>query len=356
MAALYPAIPSMSLGQPRIHSLPSKLHQASRAGFTGIELFIDDLTEFATREFNSNSLAAASHIRTLCTSLNLSIICLQPFTFYEGLLDRSQHSYLLNTKLPHWFSIAHALGTDLIQVPSNFLPSSVGPGSGGQATTSGDTDLIVSDLQKLADSGAAQDPPIRFVYEALAWGNHVYTWEKSWEIVQLVNRPNLGLCLDTFHILSWVYADPGSKDGVRVDAKERLQTCLEGLRREIDPKKVFYVQVVDGERLSGVLDETHPFYVSGRPSRMSWSRNARLFAFEEHRGGYLPVLEVVRAFIDFGFSGWVSLELFSRFLGNEDPDVPREYAKRGIESWEKLVKKIGLDCPRGESAPVQHHL
>lgn len=57
---------------------------------------------------------------------------------------------------------------------------------------------------------------------------------------------------------------------------------------------------------------------------MSWSRNARLFALEEVRDGYLPVLEIAREIFRLGFYRWASLELFSR-------------------SWGKLVEALGLD-------------
>lgn len=241
-------------------------------------------------------------------------------------------------------------------MPSNFL--SPDPET-GTARTSGDTGLIVSDLRRLADLGAAQSPPVRFVYEALAWGNHVFTWEASYEIVMRVDRPNLGLCLDTFHILARVYADPLSRTGVRETAEADLRAGLASLRA-IDPAKVFYVQVVDGERLAAPLDEKHPFYVPGRPSWMNWSRNARLFALEEDRGGYLPVLEVVEAFVGFGFSGWVSLELFNRSLAEPHSGVPGSHAKRGIESWRKLVRRLGLwraaSTSPGVGAAVQHRL
>ena len=353
----------MSLGKPGTHSLPHKLDQASSQGFQGIELFIDDLDSYAETEFSGDRIAAAHAVRRRCSSLNLTIICLQPFTFYEGLLDRTQHTHLLEHKLPLWFRIAHALNTDLIQVPSNFLPPD--PTTNAPRTT-GDKDLIVSDLRELADLGAAQTPAIRFVYEALAWANHVYTWEASYDIVTRVNRPNLGLCLDTFHILGWEYADPAALTGIRgtrAEAETDLRASLTRLREMIalDPARIFYVQVVDGERLSSPLDETHEFHVPGRPSRMNWSRNARLFAFEEDRGGYLPVLDAVRAFVDAGFRGWVSLELFSRSLAEPHPGVPEAHAKRGIVSFGKMIEKLGgsgtASSPvvAGPSA-VQHRL
>ncbi|PLB43744.1 putative 4-hydroxyphenylpyruvate dioxygenase [Aspergillus steynii IBT 23096] len=347
-------IASMSLGRPGIHPLPNKLHQAALHGYSGIELFFDDLSHLAETSHGGDLLAAAHHVHSLCTSLNLSIICLQPFAFYEGLLDRSQTEHLLTEKLPLWFQLSRILHTDLIQIPSNFLPAD--PQTGAPRTT-GDREIIVSDLRRAADLGLAQSPPFRFVYEALAWGNHVDTWEAAYEIVVAVDRPNLGICLDTFNLAGRVYADPASASGKTANAELALQESLTRLRETVDVKKVFYLQIVDGERLAAPLTEGHEWHVASQPCRMSWSRNARLFAFEEERGGYLPVEEVARAFFDTGFEGWVSLELFSRTLADPDPRTPERHAKRGYESWRKMVKLLGLkeggtDESDGESVSV----
>lgn len=333
------AIASMSLGRPGIHDLPSKLHQASLHGYSGIELFFDDLDHLARASHNGDLHAAAHHIHSLCTTLHLTIICLQPFTFYEGLLDRDETTRLLTEKLPLWFELSHILHTDLIQIPSNFLPAD--PLTSAPRTT-GCTSTIISDLQVIADLGASQSPPIRFVYEALAWSNHVSTWDHAYAIIEQVNRANLGICLDSLNLAARVYADPATPSGKTPTADADLAASLSLLRERVNPDKIFYLQIVDGERLSSPLTESHEWYVANQPSRMSWSRNARLFAFEEDRGGYLPVLEVARAFFDTGFEGWVSLELFSRTLADPDPETPKRHARRGYESWRKLVAELGL--------------
>ncbi|KAJ5894015.1 hypothetical protein N7495_005706 [Penicillium taxi] len=358
-----PGIASMSLGRPGIHDLPGKLMQAAAHGFEGIELFFDDLDFYAQRTFNGDHLAAAHATRRLCERLGMVIICLQPFSMYEGLIDRAETDRLLHDKLPKWFPLARALGTDLIQVPSNFL----GPDpETGKARTTADRTVIVNDLQRLADLGAGAG--FRFVYEALCWGDHVDTWEASWEIVRDVDRSNFGLCLDSFNIAGRVYADPASPTGCTPNAAADLAASLERLRTaNIDPAKIFYVQLVDGERLTSPLDEKHPFHVAGQPVRMSWSRNARLFPFEEERGGYLPILDVARVFFeDLKFKGWVSLELFSRTLANTDPFTPADHARRGIESynkaaeifqWEGQEKKTVTMVPEYIPGPApQHHL
>ncbi|KAL4866456.1 hypothetical protein BDV12DRAFT_210464 [Aspergillus spectabilis] len=338
-------IPTMSLGRPGLHPLDDKLRVAAAHGFEGIELFIDDLTHHAATRFNNSLPQAAQHISALCKSLNLTIICLQPFAFYEGLLDRSQTSRLLNEKLQLWFELVDILDTDMIQIPANFLQND--PETQAPQTT-GDIDTIVSDLQIITDLGASRQRPIRFVYEALCWSTHIDTWEAAYNVVDLVNRPNFGLCLDSFNMAGRIYADPESPDGKTPDAEDAVKTSISNLLSwshsgKLDINKIFYIQLVDGERLTSPLNTSHPFYVPNQPARMNWSRNARLFPCEEDRGGYLPVIEIARAFLDIGFEGWVSLELFSRSCNDSDPNVPGEHARRGMEGWRGVVERLELD-------------
>ena len=115
-----PAIASMSLGRAWVHGVEHKLNEASAAGFRCIEIFYEDLEYFARDLANlppnitpsaNQLIQAATRIHQLCSHLNIQIIGLQPFLFYEGLLDRAQHTKLIE-KLHLWLDIADALGTD----------------------------------------------------------------------------------------------------------------------------------------------------------------------------------------------------------------------------------------------------
>ena len=64
----------------------------------------------------------------------------------------------------------------------------------------GDIDHIASDLRKVAM--LATPLRDRVGYEALSWGRHVSDFELSWEIVQRADRANLGVCIDSFHVLA----------------------------------------------------------------------------------------------------------------------------------------------------------
>ncbi|KAI0099996.1 xylose isomerase-like TIM barrel [Hypoxylon sp. NC0597] len=337
------AITSISLGRCFAgHSLPRKLDMARLYGYGGIELSYEDLVLVAQQlpgdSMSNNELEAARIIRILCRERGLAILCLQPFAHYEGLLDRQAHLKRLE-QLSSWFQLARALDTDMIQVPSNFLPSS---------ELSEDPRLAIADLRELADMGLQQQPPIRFVYEALCWGTRCNLWEQSWDVVQAVDRPNFGLCLDTFNIAGGIYADPCSPTGRAPNCERRVRESIARLVATVDISKVFYVQVVDAEQLAEPLIRGHKFYNEEQPAKMSWSRNCRLFYGEKDRGAYLPITEISRAiFQELGFEGWVSMELFSRRMSDAEGIVPRELASRGAVAWSKLIKdmKLRVEAP-----------
>lgn len=333
----------MSLGRAWVHDFEKKIKAASTSGFQGIEIFYEDLeylvkdtpsTDQSGPPTRSQLMAAATKARGICDENSLTIIGLQPFLFYEGLKDRQQHDLLIE-KLHVWFDIVDILGTDIIQIPSNFLPKD-------QLT--GDMDAIVADMVKVADLGSKRTRPIRFAYENLCWGTFVDTWEAAWDIVQRVDRPNFGMCLDTFNIAGRVWADPASPTGMVEDAEAALTASLDRLVKTIDVNKVFYIQVVDAERIDPPLDDKHPYHVDGQPSRMSWSRNARCFMYETERNAYLPVERVARAIIEgLGYQGYVSMELFSRTLSEPERNVPESHSQRGIEAWKKFEQALNLN-------------
>jgi 4-hydroxyphenylpyruvate dioxygenase len=335
-----PAIMSASLGRAWLHDFDYKMEQARKAGFKGVEIFYEDLDYIAQKVSGVETptteklLQAASQVYGACQSRGLTIIGLQPFLFYEGLRDRSEHNKLIK-KMELWLQLVKRLQTDTIQIPANFLPAD-------QLT--GDRDVIAADLRKLADMGAAEEPVVRFAYENLCWSTHIDTWESLWDIVQRVGRPNFGMCLDTFNIAGRVWADPASPTGMTPNAEIDLKESIARLVKEVDVNKVFYIQVVDAERMASPLIPGHKYYVEGQPARMCWSRNARTFMYEEDRGAYLPSEVIARAIIfELGYQGFVSMELFSRTMAEEGQQVPDEHAQRGISAWHKFMYRLQLN-------------
>ncbi|KAJ6078848.1 hypothetical protein N7467_008601 [Penicillium canescens] len=335
-----PAIMSASLGRAWLHDFDYKMSQASKAGFKGIEVFYEDL-EYLAREISGNDiptpdqlLQAADHIYTVCQTQDLEIIGLQPFLFYEGLKDREQHARLIQ-KMVFWLQLVKRLHTTTIQIPANFLPAD---------QLIDDFDVIAADLRELADMAAAESPVVRFAYENLCWSTYVDTWEKLWDVVKRVDRSNFGMCLDTFNIAGRVWADPASPTGKTANSDADLKASLERMVAEVDVSKVFYVQVVDAERLESPLVVGHPYYVEGQPARMNWSRNARCYIYEEDRGAYLPVEDIAKTIVSgLGYKGWVSMELFSRTMAYKGETVPDDHANRGIAAWKKLEERLQLN-------------
>ncbi|GFF50575.1 3-dehydroshikimate dehydratase [Aspergillus udagawae] len=199
-----PAIATVSLGQSGRYTIHQKLSACANNGFKAIELFYDDLEALAsslsrsTRPTRDDLLNAARQIRALCDVLQIRIL---------NLRERDRIAYGV---IPIWMDILDILGSDTILIASNFLQPDL---STGKSPLSGDFNVIADDLRLLATLGAARSPPIKFAYEALAWGTYISTWEASWDIVQRVNMPNSGLAIDTFNIAGAVYADPGAVGG-----------------------------------------------------------------------------------------------------------------------------------------------
>ncbi|CAI7639123.1 unnamed protein product [Penicillium bialowiezense] len=312
------AISSISISQYPGHLLDHKIRAAANGGFAGIEIVYNDLETYGKAQ-NIPIHTAAQRIHSLCQSLNFQVLSLAPFENYEG------SSTPLDQRLAlarHWIDIARILKAPYLQVPSIFAND-----------CSRDENIIVSDLQKLADLGAST-PTVSIAYEALSWGVNCSTWESALDLVNRVNRSNFGLC-------TRVWGDNASPSGKQMDADARLRDSLARFVRDCPVEKIFYVQLSDAERFDPPYSETHPWALAGEAKEFTWSRHARPFPLERELGGYLPVAQIARAWIvDLGFTGWVSMEVFDRAMrdGSVSPEVA---ARRGVESWGKVKSEMG---------------
>lgn len=319
------AIAGLSLGQHPSHTLERKIQAAAKAGYAGIEVVYSDLQTYS-EVHNLSILEAAEKIRQLCQKSHLEVVALAPFDNYEGnrspLSDRLQKGSL-------WVEIARTLRAPYMQIPSNFQPDAVG-----------DEEVVISDLRKLADIGSAKQPVVSIAFEFLSWGTHCSTWETALRYVNAVNRPNFGLCLDTFHIGTKLWADHLSASGKFPDADKVLRESLSRFTSECPVENIFFVQLSDAERFDPPFSKDHPWYVEGEAPQYTWSKHGRPFPFEHDLGAYLPMTEIVQAWIvDTGFKGWVSLEIFDRGMKNKDSQ-PEIAASRGMQSWKTLNKKL----------------
>jgi 4-hydroxyphenylpyruvate dioxygenase len=329
-----PAIASPSVGHQTVHPIARRLQAAASHGFILIELVEDDLTFYARDHLGGATedtmIQAARDVKGLCDKLGIKPFIFQPFWFYEGLIDRKEHELRI-AKLRLWVKLVKILEIRIVQIPTNWMAKG----------TTDDIDVIVSDLIEMAEIGLEQDPVLSFAYEGVAWGTHIDTWQGTWDVVKRVNKANFGLCLDSYHIVARDWGDPVVPGCKRLDGDENLKRSLEELVREVDVNKVFYVQLGDAELLDQPLVKGHPFHDDDQLPRMAWSRNARLFAWENGYNGCLPLESFLDAiFKGLKFEGYLSMETFSKDLFDDNPEVPNQFAARAMESWKKTMQKL----------------
>ena len=124
---------------------------------------------------------------------------------------------------------------------------------------------------------------------------------------------------------------------------DEAKDCKEMAKR-ISVDKVWYIQMSDALRLDPPLSESHPWYKPEQKPWMQWSRNGRVFPLEQESEGFMPAHEILRTLVfDMGYRGWVSMEMFHGSMAETGDDVPKRQAERGMKSWKKIIKKIGLD-------------
>jgi 4-hydroxyphenylpyruvate dioxygenase len=265
--------------------LTQKLHACAEAGFDGVEIMDADLVA---------AYESPEEIRALCARLGIRIDMFQPMRDIEGVDPDAFADNLRRAEAK--FEVMERLGADLLLLCSNV----------GTATID-DDELAARQLGELADRAARRG--IRIAYEALAWGRYVSDYRHAWRIVQLADRPNLGVCLDSFHILS-LGLDPSGIE-------------------QIDADKIFFLQLADAPALE--LDV------------LSWSRHHRLFPGEGSFDltGFLS--HVLRA----GYSGPLSLEVFNDTFRQTDPGATAKHALRSLR-WlaDRTAAENGWDEDR----------
>lgn len=230
-------------------TLPEKLEAAATIGFDGVEIFESDLLTFD---------GSPADVRRIAEGLGLAITLFQPFRDFEAMPDPIRARNL--DRAERKFDVMEALGTDLVLVCSNVQPHAID-----------DPARAAADLAEMAER--AQRRGLRVGYEALAWGRHVKRWRQAWDIVQRADHSALGLIVDSFHTLA-------------------LDDAFSGIA-ELPGEKIFFVQLADAPKLS--MDV------------LSWSRHFRNFPGQ----GQLPVTAFLKAVLDSGYSGPLSLEIFN---------------------------------------------
>jgi 4-hydroxyphenylpyruvate dioxygenase len=266
-------------------SLTEKLHACAAAGFDGVEIFEPDLIA---------SDHSPAEIRSLARRLGLSLDLYQPLRDIEGVDEETFADNLRRAEAT--FVTAHRLGIRTVLVCSNV------------ATATVDSDECSADqLRRLGE--LAQTLDIEVAFEALAWGRFVDDYRRAWRIVELADHPAVGLCLDSFHVLS----------------RGHDTSAIESIPGD----KIFYLQLADAPALS--MDV------------LSWSRHHRLFPGE----GDFDLTTFVSRVLSAGYGGPLSLEVFNDTFRQTDPDRTAIHALRSLV-WlqDKLAAQQNVDTTR----------
>jgi 4-hydroxyphenylpyruvate dioxygenase len=268
-------------------TLEDKLAAAAAARFHGIEIFEHDLIA---------SPWSPGRVRQECARRGLSIDLYQPFRDFEAVPPNLFEANLRRAERK--FDVLEQLGVKTMLVCSSVSPDAVD-----------DDELAAEQLHALADR--AERRGLRLAYEALAWGRFVNTYAHAWRIVRHANHPALGLCLDSFHVLS--RGDDSA--GIRV----------------VPGSKLFHVQLADAPRLNMDVVE--------------WSRHHRLFPGL----GSFDLAGFVGHVLTTGYDGPLSLEVFNDVYRQADP---RHAAIDGMRSLLALQEAVSA---RGQM-PVRESL
>jgi sugar phosphate isomerase/epimerase len=179
---------------------------------------------------------------------------------------------------------------------------------------------------------------MRLAYENWCWATAAPTWREVYDLVVATDRPNIGLCLDTFQIAAGEWGDPTTQSGrlegiSQSELEEKFQKSLESLGSTIPPDRIYLLQV------SNAYKPPRPLYPkpddSGMRPRGRWSGAFRPMPGKP--GGYLPIVEVAKAVKGTGFKGWFSIEIF-----DSGPTGGRHLADMGAEAQEimRLSRKF----------------
>jgi len=281
------SIATVSLSGP----LEEKLAAAAGAGFDGVEIFEGDLI---------TCRLPPADVRLRAADLGLAVMLYQPFRDFEAVPDALFRQNLRRAKRK--FELMASLGADMLLVCSNVSAAAID-----------DDGLAAGQLWQLAE--LAREHGIRIAYEALAWGRHVSSYERAWRLVAQAAHPQLGVCLDSFHILSLGH-DPA------------------GIRR-IPAGKIFFLQLADAPLLN--------------MQTLAWSRHHRCFPGQ---GGF-DMTGFTADVLYAGYSGPWSLEVFNDVFRQADAERTAVDGMRSLLTLEEsLAARADADPQAADPAPV----
>jgi len=270
--------------------LEGKLRAIKAAGFTQVMLNATDIVSHPGGEEAAVAAVRASGLR---------VTGFQVLRDFEG-LSGHLHAYKVDVAKA-MLAMCKALGSKVLLACSS-----------SSAHASGEAGLLVRDLRKLAT--LAVPLGINVAYEALSWGRHVNRLVQSWDLVNEAHRSNLGLALDSFHILAHD-TDVGVLD-------------------EIDAGKIFLVQLSDF-----MWEETRT-----RDERIETARHYRVFPGEGVHSEALS--SMVRRLDAMGYRGDYSFEVFNDDYHQLPLAMVAERARRSVTWIAGVVSRRSLPARR----------
>ena len=235
--------------------LEAKLAAVREAGFSQIML--------AARDIVGHPGGVAEAVAAVRAS-GLRVTGFQVLRDFEG-LSGHLHGYKVAVAC-QMIEMAQALGAQVLLACSTT-----------SSHASADPAAMARDLRKLAM--LALPSGIRVAFEALSWGRHVNEVQQAWALVAQADMPNLGIGIDSYHILA------------TDTAMDRLEA--------VSPDKIFLVQ------LSDFLWQHTPT----PQERIETARHARVFPGEGVHSEALAAL--VTRLQAVGYRGDYSFEVFN---------------------------------------------
>ena len=274
-------------------SLEDKLRAVRDAGFAQIVLSAQDIVGHPGGEAAALAALRASGLRPAG---------LQVLRDFEG-LEGHLHDYKVDVA-KSMLDMCRATGARLLLVSSSTSSHS-----------SGEPGRLVRDLCKLATLAVPYG--VRVAYEALSWGRHVNEPLQAWDLVAEADRANLGLMLDSFHLMA-------------------AKTSLDALE-EIVAGKIFLVQLSDF-----MWQENR-----SRAERIATATHFRVFPGEGMHGA--EVIGLVRKLDRIGYRGDYSFEVFNDDYMQLPPAVVAARARRSVKWITDQVSRRSLP-PRRAAA------
>ncbi|WWD01548.1 hypothetical protein V866_008493 [Kwoniella sp. B9012] len=286
----------------------------------------------------------ASSFLELAESHGLSVLALQPLNQFDGWPEGSKRAEWVRRKAKRWLTLCSRLKVELIQVGAN-----------DYAEANALDSKTAEDLRWLAELGSQQDPPVKIAYEPWCFSKRVNDWEKVWELVQLGNHPNLGMCIDVAHFpLAPAYGwDPTTGKGW---TDEQYEAMIERLKK-VPGEKIFYLEISDVLKPVKPLGNGSPYdawreknkphrgdiftwTICGRPLPFVGKDAGRDVKSDDDLGGG-RVLQSVEAVLNTGFKGPIMWEFFEALsMEKDESSVPELYAQACKVAEKVLIEKI----------------